>query len=150
MTDARSLTWNRTAILMTLVLLASIASGIWLIAQRVFLSLPVFQFTFYFYVLLGSMPALVTLAACARFRPTGSRARLILLALVNGVVFFIYLFLISPSFYSDIECHAESRSNLIVHQECICGWASSSDMSQVNCTSDRLIFSPLLRITEHR
>ena len=149
MTGLQSLTWDKTAIRTMLVFLASIVSGIWLISQRVFLSPPVFQFSFYFYALLGSIPALVTLAACARFRPTGKRARLHLLALVNGILFILYLALISPSFYSAIECHAESRSSLVVHQECTCRWESSSEKSQVKCSSDRLIFSPLLRITEY-
>ena len=150
MARIHNLTWSRTAALTTVVVVGSVALGIWLISQRIFLSPPLFQYTPYFYGLLGLAPALVALLICVRYRPTGSRTRLILLMLVNGIVFVIYLALINPSLFSNIECDAESRSGMLVHQECTCSWAQTSDTSQVKCSSDRLLLLPLMRLTERR
>jgi hypothetical protein len=148
--QVHSLTWSRTASLTTVVLIGSVALGIWLVSQRIFLSPPFFRYTFYFYEFIGLAPALVTLLICVRYRPTGSRTRLILLALVSGTIFVVYLALINPSLYSNIECDAQSRSGLAVHQECTCQWAGTSDTSQVKCSSDRWLLSPLMRLTEQR
>jgi hypothetical protein len=150
MSQVRTLTWNRTASLITLVFFSSIALGIWLASQRVFLSPPFLGYTFYFYALVGAAPPLIALLIYVRGSPTGSRFRLMLFSLVIGAIFIFYLALINPGLYSSIECSAASRSGMVVHQECICKWAGSSDAGQVACSSDSFFFLPLVRLNEHR
>jgi hypothetical protein len=149
MSRTPTLTWNRIAALTTLVLFASIFLGVFLAAHQIFLRPPLFLLSPYFYALLGFTPSLVVLIVCVRSHPTGKRLLLILLTMINVFVVLIYLVIIGPFFvYSDIKCSAGSRSGLIVHQECVCISTDSEANGQVNCASNRIVFSPFIRLSE--
>ena len=121
-----------------------------MMGQRVFLAPPMAATTFYFYMAVGSLPALITFLVGAWARPTGKRAMLLALPIFGSVIFVFYLVLIGPGFYTDIQCQVASSSRLVSHLDCSCELETSSGKALVKCSADQLVPLPLIRLVEEK
>jgi hypothetical protein len=139
------LTWRKTAVFVLTTLLASIILSIWMLSQRIYLAVSLFQYTGLFYILSGLAPALTVFVICAMKHPTGSRLWFVLLPLLGGLILCFYLALIGPALYSEIECRPPTYSGLAVHQVCICKVTPYS----LGCTLDGLRILPFVRLTRN-
>ena len=149
MTPNRKWTWNRVGGLTLAVLTACVLVGVWMMRQRVFLAPPMAASTPYFYITIGSLPALITFLVGALARPTGRRTMLLALPIFGSVIFFIYLVLIGPGFfYTDIQCQAASGSRSARRLDCSCRFETVSGKGLVKCSADELAPLPLIRLVE--
>jgi hypothetical protein len=144
------LTWRKTAVWVMSTLVVSMILSIGMISQRIFLTSSLFRYTGLLYAATGLAPAIMVLVLCALKRPSGSHLWFVLLPTLSGLMFCIYLTLIGPGLYSEIECNSPIYSGLGVHQDCVCKWTESSDTSQVKCSLDGLRVLPFARLTEYR
>ena len=150
MTQKRKLTWNRVGALTLAVLTLCVLVGLWMMGQRIFLAPPMAASTPYFYMAVGSLPALMTFLVGAWARPTGKRTMLLALPIFGSVIFVIYLALIGPGFYTDIQCQVASGSRSASHLDCSCELETSSGKSLVKCSADQLAPLPLIRLVEEK
>lgn len=149
MTQNRKWTWNRVGGLTLAVLIVGVLVGLWMMRQRIFLAPPVAASTPYFYIAVGSLPALITFLVGVWKRPTGRRTMLLALPIFGGVIFFVYLVLLGPGFtYTDIQCQAASGSSSARRLDCSCRFEFISGRGQVKCSADDLAPLPLIRLVE--
>ena len=146
----QGLTWRKTAVWVMTTLLVSMILSVWMMSQRISLTSSLFRYTGLLYTVSGFAPALIVLVFCALKRPSGSRLWVVLLPMLSGLMWCIYLALIGPSFYSEIECHSTTYSGLVVHQDCVCKSTGASDTGQVKCSLDGLMVLPFARLTDYR
>jgi RsiW-degrading membrane proteinase PrsW (M82 family) len=144
--DTNRLTWNKVAAFVLVTLLASMFLGIGLASKRIYLTPSLFRFTSLFYAGLGLVPALIVLVIYVTKHPAGNRLWLLILPLLGGLIFCFYLVLIGPAFFSEIKCQPTAHSGLIVHYDCICTTANSSDAESVKCPLDGLRISPFVQL----
>ncbi len=144
------LTWNKTILLVTGVFLLSAAVTFVMLAKALYLVPPLTNGTPFFYLVLLSAPAVVTLILCARRRPAGFRFSGVLAAFWIAVLVMFYLALTGPVLYryTAIECHASARSGWVIHHTCTCRWESYEGRAQVDCSLDGFVLSPLLAVTQ--
>jgi hypothetical protein len=150
MTQNRKLTWNRACGLTLAVLILCVLVGVWMMGQRVFLAPPMAASTPYFYMAVGSLPALITFLVSVWARPTGKRIMLLALSIFGSVIFVIYLALIGPGFYTDIQCQVASGSRSASRLDCSCLLETSSGKALVKCPADELVPLPLIRLVEEQ
>jgi len=150
MTQNRKLTWNRVGALTLAVLILCVLAGLWMMGRRVFLAPPMAASTPYFYMAVGSLPALITFLVGAWARPTGNRIMLLALPIFGSVIFVFYLALIGPGFYTDIQCQVVSSSGLVRHLDCGCRIETSSDKGTTKCSADQLAPLPLIWLVEEK
>jgi len=150
MTQNRKLTWNRAGGLTLAVLILCVLVGIWMMGKRIFLAPPIAASTPYFYMAVGSLPALITFLACVWARPTGKRIMLLALPIFGSVIFVFYLVLIGPGFYTDIQCQVASGSKSTSRLDCSCLLETSSGKALVKCSADQLAPLPLIRLVEEK
>jgi len=150
MTQKRKLTWNRAGGLTLAVLILCVLVGVWMMGQRVFLAPPMAASTPYFYMAVGSLPALITFLVGAWARPTGKRIMLLALPIFGSVIFVFYLALIGPGFYTDIQCQVASGSRSASRLDCSCELETSSGKALVKCSADELAPLPLIRLVEEK
>lgn len=150
MTQNRKLTWNRVGALTLAVLIMCELAGVWMMRQRIFLAPPMAASTPYFYIAVGSLPALITFLVCVCTRPAGNRIMLVALPIFGSVIFAIYLALIGPGFYSDIQCQAASGSRSASRLDCNCLIEAISGKELVKCSADELAPLPLIRLVEEK
>jgi hypothetical protein len=150
MTQNRKWTWNRAGGLTLAVLILSVLVGIWLMRHRIFLAPPMAASTPYFYIAVGSLPALITFLVGVWARPTGKRIMLVALPIFGSVIFVIYLVLIGPGFYTDIQCQAASGSRSASRLDCSCRFEFTSGKALVKCSADELAPLPLIRLVEEK
>jgi hypothetical protein len=148
MTQNRKLTWNRVGGLTLAVLIMCVLVGVWMMRQRVFLAPPRAASTPYFYIAVGSLPALITFLVGVWARPTGKRIMLVALPIFGSVIFVIYLVLIGPGFYTDIQCQATPGS--ASHLDCSCRFETIEGKELVKCSADELSPLPLIRLVEEK
>ncbi len=148
MTQNRKLTWNRVGGLTLAVLILCVLVGVWMMRQRVFLAPPMAASTPYFYIAVGSLPALITFLIGVWARPTGKRIMLVALPIFGSVILVIYLALIGPGFYTDIQCQVGSGSRSASHLDCSCQFETISGKALVKCSADELAPLPLIRLVE--
>lgn len=149
-TQNRKLTWNRVGGLTLAVLMMGVLVGVWMMRQRVFLAPPLAAFTPYFYIAVGSLPALITFLVGVCARPAGSRIMLVALPVYGIVIFVIYLALIGPGFYTDVQCQAASGSRSASRLDCNCLIEATSGKALVKCSADELAPLPLIRLVEEK
>jgi hypothetical protein len=150
MTQNGKLTWNRAGGLTLAVLIMCVLVGVWMMRQRVFLAPPMAASTPYFYVAVGSLPALITFLVSVWARPTGKRTMLVALPIFGSVIFIIYLVLIGPGFYTDIQCQAASGSRSASRLDCSCRFETIEGKVLVKCAADELAPLPLIRLVEEK
>ena len=150
MTQERKLTWNRAGGLTLAALILCVLVGVWMMGQRIFLAPPMAASTPYFYMAVGSLPALMTFLVGAWARPTGKRIMLLALLIFGSVIFVFYLVLIGPGFYTDIQCQVASGSRSTSRLDCSCLLETSSGEAQVKCPADELGPLPLIRLVEEQ
>ncbi len=148
MTQNGRLTWNGAGGLTLAVLFMGVLVGVWMMRQRVFLAPPLAASTPYLYMAVGSVPALVTFLVSAWARPMGKRLMLIALPIFGSVIFAIYLVIIGPGFYTDIQCQATSGSGSASHLDCSCWHETIEGKAFVKCSADELSPLPLIRLVE--
>ena len=148
MIQKRKLTWNKVGGLTLMALCGSVLVGMWMMQQRVFLAPPLAAFTPYFYITVGSLPALMTFLATAWARPIGNRLMLVALPIFACVILVIYLALIGPGFYTDIQCQAMAGSGSDNYLDCSCRFETIEGKSLRKCTADDLSPLPLIRLVE--
>jgi hypothetical protein len=124
--------------------------GVWMMRQRVFLAPPMAASTPYFYMAVVLLPALITFLVGVGARPTGKRIMLAALPIFGGVIFVIYLVLIGPGFYTDIQCQAASGSRSARRLDCSCRFEATSGKALVKCSADELVPLPLIRLVEEK
>jgi hypothetical protein len=147
----RKLTWNRAGGLTLAVLLVSGLVGVWMMGQRVFLAPPLAASTVYLYIAVGALPALIAfLLIAVRARPAGSRVMLVALPVFAGVIFVIYLALIGPGFYTDIQCQAAPGPGSAGRLDCGCLFEATSGKALVKCSAEELAPLPLIRLVEEK
>ena len=145
----RKLTWNKAGGLTLAVLCVSALVGVWLMGQRVFLAPPLAASTIYFYMAVGALPALITfIIISVRARPAGSRIMLVVLPAYVAVIFVIYLILIGPGLYTDVQCQAAPGP--AGRLDCSCRVETTSGAGQVKCAADDLAPLPLIRLVEEK
>jgi hypothetical protein len=144
------LTWNRVGALTLAVLTLCVVVGVWMMGRRVFLAPPMAASTPYFYMAVGSLPALITFLVGVWARPTGRRTMLLALLIFGSVIFVFYLVLIGPGFYTDIQCQLASDSRLVRHLDCNCLLEATSGKSLVKCSADQLAPLPLIWLVEEK
>ena len=132
------------------VLILCVLVGVWMMSQRVFLAPPMAASTPYFYIAVGSLPALITFLAGVWARPTGKRTMLLVLPIFGGVILVVYLVLIGPGFYTDIECQVASGSRSAGRLDCSCLIETTSGKARVKCSADALAPLPLIRLAIQR
>ena len=150
MTQNRKLTWNRVGGLTLAVLIMCVLVGVWMMRQRVFLAPPMAASTPYFYIAVGCLPALITFLVGVWARPTGKRIMLVALPIFGSVILVIYLALIGPGFYTDIQCQAASGSRSTSRLDCSCLFETISGKALVRCSADELAPLPLIRLVEEK
>jgi hypothetical protein len=150
MTQSRRQTWNRAGGLTLAVLFMGVLVGVWMMRQRVFLAPPLVASTPYLYMAVGSLPALITFLVGVWARPTGKRIMLVALPIFGSVIFVIYLALIGPGFYTDIQCQATSGSGSASHLDCSCLFETIEGKELVKCSADELSPLPLIRLVEEK
>jgi hypothetical protein len=151
MTQNRKLTWNRLGGLTLAVLILCELVGVWLMRQRVFLAPPMAASTFYFYIAVAALPALITFLVGVWARPTGKRIMVVALPVFGSVIFVIYLILIGPGFsYTDIQCQAASGSRSASRLDCSCRFEFTSGKGSVKCPVVALAPLPLIRLVEEK
>ena len=150
MTQKRKPTWNRVGTLTLAVLILSAIVGLWMMGRRVVLAPPLAASTFYFYMAVGSLPAMITFLVGVWARPTGKRTMLLALPIFGSVILFFYLALIGPGFYINIQCQVASGSKLVRHLDCNCLLETSSGKGQVKCSADQLVTLPVIRLVEEK
>ena len=150
MTQNRKLTWNRAGGLTLAVLILCVLVGVWMMGQRIFLAPPMAASTPYFYMAVGSLPALITFLVGAWARPTGKRIMLLALPIFGSVIFVFYLALIGPGFYTDIQCQVASGSKSSSRLDCSCALETSSGKGLAKCSADQLAPLPLIRLVEEK
>ncbi len=148
MTQNGKLTWDRAGGLTLAVLVTSVLVGVWLMRQRVFLAPPMAASTFYFYIAVGSLPALITFLVCVWARPTGKRTMIVALPVFGSVILIIYLIFIGPGFYTDIQCQVASGSRPAGRLDCSCRFEAISGKGLLKCSADKLAPLPLIRLVE--
>jgi len=145
------LTWNKVGGLTLAVLLMSDLVGAWLLGRRVFLAPPLAASTFYFYIVVGALPPLITfLLTSVWARPTGKRIMLVALPVFASVIFVFYLALIGPGFYTDIQCQVAPGPGPAGRLDCSCRLESSEGKALVKCSADALAPLPLIRLVEEK
>lgn len=150
MTQNKKLTWNRAGGVTLAVLMTSVLVGVWLMRQRVFLAPPMAASTFYFYIAVGSLPALITFLGCVWARPTGKRTMIAALPVFGSVILVIYLILIGPGFYTDIQCQVASGSRSAGRLDCSCLIETTSGKGLYKCSAEELAPLPLIRLVEEK
>jgi hypothetical protein len=145
-TQNGKLTWNRAGGVTLAVLVASVLVGAWMMGQRIFLTPPMAASTPYFYVGVGALPALITFLVCVGTRPTGKRIMLVALPVFASVILVIYLILIGPGFYTDIQCQIGSGSRPAGRLDCTCRFETIEGKVLVKCSADELAPLPLIRL----
>ena len=150
MTQERKLTWNRAGGLTLVVLILCVLVGLWMMGQRVFLAPPMAASTPYFYIAVGSLPALVTFLVSVGARPTGRRIMIVTLPVFGSVIFVFYLILIGPGFITDIQCQAASGSRSAGRLDCSCLVEYTSGKEQYKCSAEALAPLPLIRLVEEK
>jgi hypothetical protein len=149
MTPNRKWTWNRVGGVTLAVLIVGVLGGLSMMRQRIFLAPPMAGSTPYFYIVVGSLPALITFLVGVWKRPTGKRTMLLALPIFGSVIFFIYLVLIGPGFfYTDIQCQAASGSKSARRLDCSCRFETVSGKGLVKCSADELAPLLLIRLVE--
>jgi hypothetical protein len=146
MTHNKKLTWNGLGGLTLAFLIMCGFVGIWMMRQRVFLAPPMAASTFYFYLAVALLPALITFLVGAWTRPTGKRIMLVALPIFASVILIIYLVLIGPGFYTDIQCQADSGSRSTSYLDCSCRFETIEGKALVKCSADELAPLPLIRL----
>jgi len=150
MTQNKKLTWNKVGGVTLAVLTMSVLVGVWLMRQRVFLAPPMAASTPYFYIAVGSLPALVTFLVSVGARPTGRRIMIVALPVFGSVIFVFYLILIGPGFITDIQCQAASGSRSAGRLDCSCLVEYTSGKEQYKCSAEALAPLPLIRLVEEK
>ena len=151
MTPNRKLTWNKAGGLTLAVLCVSALVGVWLMGQRIVLAPPLAASTYYFYMAVGALPALITfIIISVRARPTGSRIMLVALPVFAGAIFVMYLALIGPGFYTDIQCQVAPGPKSAGRLDCSCRSETSDGKALVKCSADDLAPLPLIRLVEEK
>ncbi|MEW6403491.1 MAG: hypothetical protein AB1649_16970 [Chloroflexota bacterium] len=145
-----SLTWNKAGGLTLLALSSGILLGIWMMGQRIFLAPPLAPGTFYFYLAVGLLPALITLLIATCSRPTGKRLMIVALPVFSCVILVVYLVIIGPGLYTDIQCLATAGLGPSGHLECSCQVETSEGKGRFECTADELSPLPLIRLVEEK
>jgi hypothetical protein len=128
-------------------LLGSMALGVVLLSQKIYLAGPALRYTRLFYLGLGILPGVVVLALCARRRPAGSRAWMGILPAFYVLFCLFYWALINPASVTDAHCGPAAVSGLAVHQECSCQWGGASQARLERCSLDGVTFLPFARLT---
>lgn len=143
------LTWNKTILLVTGVFLLSAAATFPMLANSLYLVPPLTNGTPFFYLVLVSVPPIVTLILCARRRPAGLRFSGMLVMFWIAVLVMVYLALSGPALYryTAVECHGGVRSGWVIHHACTCRQISSEARAQADCSLDGFALSPLLSLT---
>ena len=132
------------------VLIMGALVGVWMMRQRVFLAPPMAASTPYFYIAVGSLPALITFLVSVWARPTGKRIMLVALPVFGSAIFAVYLALIGPGFYTDIQCQLASGSRSAGRFDCSCRFEAISGKETVKCSADELAPLPLIRLVEEK
>jgi hypothetical protein len=145
----RKLTWNKVGGLTLAVLVLSALAGVWLMRERIFLAPPLAGSTAGFYLAFPVLLALITfIAISVRVRPGGSCIMLIALPVFAGVIFVVYLALIGPGIYSDVQCQAAPGAPRRLDCRCLSEGTSGSSLDK--CVADDLAPLPLIRLVEER
>ena len=150
MSQKRKLTWNKVGGLTLMALCLGALIGVWMMRQRIFLAPPLAASTPYFYIAVGSLPALITFMVTAWARPIGNRLMLVALPVFACVILVTYLVLIGPGFITDIQCQAAAGSGSDNHLDCSCLFETIEGKSLSKCTADDLSPLPLIRLIEEK
>ena len=143
-------TWNKVAGLTLLALFMGVLLGVWMLGQRIFLAPPWAAGTAYFYMAVGLLPALIVLLITAWARPAGRRLMLVALPIFAGVIFVVYLAIIGPGLYTDIQCQAAAGSEPSRQLECSCQIESSEGKAPFKCSAVELSPLPLIRLVDEK
>ena len=149
-TPKRGLTWNGAAGLTLIALLAGIVLGILILRARIFLAPPLASDTIYFYVAVALLPALITFLLALRARPIGRRLMLLILPIFSCMIIIVYLTLIGPGMYTQIQCQAKAGSESSSQLDCRCRVESSDGKTVFECVADQLSPLPLIRLVEEK
>jgi hypothetical protein len=144
----KKLTWNKAVALVFFALFAGPLAGIWMLKQRIFLAPPLAAGSQYFYMAVGLLPALVTLFIASRAQSMGKRLILVTSSMFGCLIVFFYLIVIGPAIYTDIQCQARVNSGLFSHLECICQFESSGSKIHSECSADKLLLLPFLKVVD--
>lgn len=144
------MTWNRVYGLTMAVLIVSTLVGVGIMSRRIFLAPPVSASTVYFYIAVGGLPALIAFLIGARARPTGKRIMLVALPVYAIMILVIYLALIGPGLYTDIQCQAPSGSGFANRLDCSCSIETIEGSTASKCSADALVPLPLIRLVEEK
>lgn len=143
--------WNKVGGLTLMALVVSIMVGVWMMRQRIFLSPPLAASTPYFYMAVGALPAFATFIIGAWARPIGKRLMWIALPIIAGASFVVYLALIGPGFYNDIQCRAVAGSGSTDRRlECSCRFETIEGKSLTQCTAEKLSPFPFIKLIEEK
>ena len=148
MSQKRKLTWNKVGGLTLMALCLGVLIGVCMMRQRIFLAPPLAASTPYFYIAVGSLPALITFMVTAWARPIGNRLMLVALPIFACVILVIYLAIIGPGFITDIQCQAAAGSGY--HLDCTCRFETIEGKGLSKCTADDLSPLPLIRLIEEK
>ena len=146
--ENKKMTWRTVGARTLFTLFLSILAGIVLMGRRVFLAPPIASYTIYFYLGVVLLPSLVVFVVLARRHPTGSKAVLVILPILTGVMTCFYFVLIGPAFYANIQCQPYERTGVIVRLDCQCEYNVSGGTAQSTCTAEQFWPIPLIRLVE--
>jgi ferredoxin len=146
------MTWTKASLIVMTVSLVSLATSFVMLMQRLVLAFPLTPYTVYFYAVVILLPPTVTLALCARARPTGSCTSIVLLLVCLSILLCFYLVIVGPVIdllfnITTIECQAPLASGLVIHQDCVCKYQYVSGSGNRNCSLDGYTFLPIHRLT---
>jgi len=150
MTTIRKLTWTKTVLWTCITLLLSAILGYRLVMARIFPAPPMAEYTLHFYTLLGLFPALILFGFFLIKKPGGSRIILAALPFLAGIIFFLYLGLIGPGLYEDIQCQPAIMVEQTRQLECQCRFSSSEGDASMRCVAEKLSIVPLIKLVEER
>jgi hypothetical protein len=146
--ESRKLTWKMASLWTAIVFMASSAFGIWLLGQRIFLAPPWAAYTADLYWLIGLSPPLIVYVAFALARPAGRSTVLAALTGFVVIVFIIYLYVIGPLLYTDIQCNPASGPQ--GRLTCGCYFDSSHGSGAFECQAVKLPNVPFIKLTREK
>lgn len=144
------LTWTAASPWIAIVMLVSSALGIVLLKQRIFLAPPWASYTADLYWLIELLPPLIVFIAFAAARPAGPSTVLAALTGFAVLIFIIYLYIIGPLLYTDIQCNPTTGSGPRGQLVCGCYYDSIHGSGAFECLAVKLPSLPFIRLTREK
>lgn len=147
------LTRKKLFVLSVLVFVIDFVLISFLLSRRFYLAPPLTNATSYFYLFLALAPAIFTITFYTRTQASISWRKWILFAAAGSILLCIFLVLTGPILYqySKVDCQSATHSGLLVQYSCTCQQETpegQTHQSQVSCSLNGFIFSPLLQIRQ--